>query len=71
MAPFRAERDLLTTIPGIGQVAAAAVISEIGASVTGTSPTPPIWRPGPGSAPATTSPPGNGAPASPATAISI
>ena len=35
MAPFRAERDLLTTIPGIGPVTAAAVISEIGASVTG------------------------------------
>jgi transposase len=34
MAPFRAERDLLTTIPGIGPVTAAAVISEIGASVT-------------------------------------
>jgi transposase len=32
MAPFRAERDLLTTIPGIGALAAAAVISEIGAS---------------------------------------
>ena len=35
MAPFRAERDLLTTIPGIGPLAAAAVISEIGADVTG------------------------------------
>jgi transposase len=35
MAPFRAERDLLTTIPGIGMLAAAAVISEIGASVAG------------------------------------
>ncbi len=34
MAPFRAERDLLTTIPGIGPLAAAAVLSEIGASVT-------------------------------------
>jgi transposase len=34
MAPFRAERDLLTTIPGIGPMTAAAVISEIGASVT-------------------------------------
>ena len=28
MAPFRAARDLLTTIPGIGPLAAAAVISE-------------------------------------------
>jgi len=34
MAPFRAERDLLTTIPGIGPLAAAAVISEIGADVS-------------------------------------
>jgi transposase len=33
MQPFRAERDLLTTIPGIGPLAAAAVLSEIGASV--------------------------------------
>jgi transposase len=33
MAPFRAERDLLTTVPGIGMLAAAAVISEIGADV--------------------------------------
>ena len=34
MLPFRAERDLLTTTPGIGMLAAAAVISEIGADVT-------------------------------------
>jgi transposase len=33
MTPFRAQRDLLTTIPGIGPLAAAAVISEIGADV--------------------------------------
>jgi transposase len=33
MEPFRAQRDLLTTIPGIGPLAAAAVISEIGADV--------------------------------------
>jgi transposase len=33
MASFRAQRDLLTTIPGIGPLAAAAVISEIGADV--------------------------------------
>jgi transposase len=32
MEPFRAERDLLTTIPGIATLTAAAVISEIGAS---------------------------------------
>src|SRR5258708_4932680 len=34
MAPFRTERDLLTTIPGIGPLTAAAVISEISAGVT-------------------------------------
>ena len=33
MAPFQRERDLLTTAPGIGQLAAAAVISEIGVTV--------------------------------------
>jgi transposase len=33
MAPFQPQRDLLTTIPGIGSLAAAAVISEIGADV--------------------------------------
>jgi transposase len=32
MQPFRAARDLLTTIPGIAAVSAAAVISEIGPS---------------------------------------
>ena len=33
MQPFRAQRDLLATIPGIGQLAAAGVICEIGVSV--------------------------------------
>src|SRR5262249_31405419 len=33
MEPFRAARGLLMTIPGIGPLAAAAVISEIGADV--------------------------------------
>jgi transposase len=33
MEPFRDQRELLTTIPGIGPLAAAAVISEIGADV--------------------------------------
>ncbi len=33
MAPFQSQRDLLTTVPGIGPLAAAAVISEIGADV--------------------------------------
>jgi transposase len=35
MTPFRAERDLLTTIPGIGPLAAAAIISEIGTDMAG------------------------------------
>jgi transposase len=35
MTPFRAARDLLATVPGIGPLAAAAVISEIGADVRG------------------------------------
>lgn len=35
MLPFRAQRELLTTVPGIGPLAAAAVLSEIGADVTG------------------------------------
>jgi transposase len=33
MTPFRAARDLLTTIPGIGPLAAAAVISETGPDI--------------------------------------
>jgi len=33
MTPFRAARDLTATVPGIGPLAAAAVISEIGADV--------------------------------------
>jgi transposase len=33
MTPFRTQRDLLMTIPGIGPLAAAAVIAEIGAEV--------------------------------------
>jgi transposase len=33
MTPFRAQRDLLSTIPGIGALSAASVICEIGADV--------------------------------------
>ena len=33
MTPFQPQRDLLTTVPGIGPLSAAAVISEIGADV--------------------------------------
>lgn len=39
MAPFRAERELLTTIPGVGPLVAAAVLSEIGVDVTEFFPT--------------------------------
>jgi transposase len=35
MRPFHAARDLLTTVPGIAPLSAAAVISEIGTDVTG------------------------------------
>jgi transposase len=35
MQPFLAARDLLITVPGIGPLSAAAVISEIGADVCG------------------------------------
>ena len=34
MQPFRAQRELLITIPGIGALAAAAILSEIGIDVT-------------------------------------
>ena len=33
MVPFRSQRDLLITIPGVGPLATAAVISEIGVDV--------------------------------------
>jgi transposase len=33
MQPFQAQRDLIATAPGIGQLSAAAVISEIGVNV--------------------------------------
>lgn len=35
MAPFQTQRDLLITIPGIGPLASAAIISETGADVPG------------------------------------
>jgi transposase len=34
MQPFRAQCDLLTSIPGIGELTSAAIISEIGVEVT-------------------------------------
>jgi transposase len=44
MLPFRAQRDLLTTIPGIGPLTAAAVLSDIGADVTGYFPDAALYR---------------------------
>jgi transposase len=38
MQPFRSQRELLTSIPGIGPFAAAAVISEAGADIAETFP---------------------------------
>jgi transposase len=35
MQPFRGARDLLVTIPGVGPLSAAAIISEIGTGVAG------------------------------------
>ena len=70
MAPFRAQRDLLTTIPGIGPLAAAAVISEPAPTSASSSPTPRTWLHGPGCAPATTSQPGGTAPGNGARATS-
>jgi transposase len=68
MTPFHAQRDLLTTIPGIAPLAAAAVISEIGTDVTGYFPDAAHLASWTGSARATTNPPGNGTPGSAATA---
>jgi transposase len=39
MTPFRTERDLLTSIPGVGPLVAAAVLSEIGTDVSAFFPT--------------------------------
>ncbi|WP_219420445.1 IS110 family transposase [Pseudonocardia nigra] len=39
MQPFRAQRDLLKSIPGIGELASAAVISEIGVELSDYFPT--------------------------------
>ena len=38
MAPFQTQRELLTTIPGVGPFAAAAIISEAGADIAETFP---------------------------------
>ncbi|GGS28492.1 hypothetical protein GCM10010269_79020 [Streptomyces humidus] len=56
MAPFRPALDLLDTVPGINRAVAEVIIAETGGDMT-RSPRPGTWRPGPGSAQATTSPP--------------
>jgi transposase len=59
MIPFAPRRDLLITIPGIGPIAAAAIISEIGANPAEFFAPTRTWPPGPGSARATTNRPAN------------
>jgi transposase len=71
MAPFRAQRELLTTIPGIGPLAAAAVISEIGTSVSEYFPDAAHLASWAGCVPATTNQPEDGTPASAGTATCI
>jgi transposase len=51
MVPFRAQRDLLTSVPGIGLLSAAGVICEIGVSVREFLKPTPAWPPGPGLCP--------------------
>jgi transposase len=59
MIPFARQRDLLVTIPGIGPIAAAAILSEIGASPAELFPAGRTWPPGQGCARATTNRPAN------------
>lgn len=65
MAPFHDVLNRLDTIPGVNQTAAEVIIAETGADMS-RSPPPDIWRPGPGSVPATTSPADAANPAGPA-----
>src|SRR5262249_37027819 len=58
MVPFRAARDLLTTAPGIGPLAAAGGISEIGAPPAAFSTPPPPLRSWTGLSPGTHDSPG-------------
>ena len=55
MEPFRAQRELLITIPGVGPPASAAIIFETGADVPGHFPTAEQLASGQGCAQATTS----------------
>jgi len=71
MAPFRAERDLLTTIRASARWPPPQCCQRSGPASRSTSPTPRTWPPGRDYAPATTNRPGNGTPASAVTATSI
>ena len=63
IAPFEAAVELLCTIPGVQRRTAEVIIAEIGVDMTRVPDRQAPRRPGPGSAPATTSPPANAAPA--------
>ena len=70
MTPFRAQRHLLATAPGIGQLDAAGVIREITADLRESSPPTRTWPLGLGHVLVTTNLPGNAAPPGSATATS-
>ena len=65
IAPFEKAVELLCTITGVQRRTAEAIIAEIGVDMRSSRP-PRNWPRGPGNAPATTSPPANGARARPA-----
>ena len=62
MAPFRAARDLLTTIPASARWPPPRSSPRPAPTSGSTSPTPRTWHHGPGCAPATTNRPGSTAP---------
>jgi len=68
MAPFRAARDLLTTIPASARWPPPRSSPRSAPMSGSTSLTPRTWPPGPGCARATTNPPANAIPAGAATA---
>ena len=63
--PFRGFRDLIGTIPGIGDDVAEVIIAETGADMSRLPHRRRTWRPGPGSARAATSPPAGSSPPRP------
>nr|WP_236050455.1 hypothetical protein [Nonomuraea cypriaca] len=70
MVPFRLARELLTSIPGIGPMAAAQVIGETSPARGSSSPPPPSWPPGRDWLRVTTSRRANASPDDAATATS-